>query len=653
MRNWSLLRIDVLGWVLACFAAAAWGAPPRQVEIVYETSRNGITLAEVTDALEHDGGNYQLTETTEGARAFYALRRHARRTSRGMVTPEGLQPGEFTDERTGRDTARACVRLEGTDRHAAIQGRQAHRAAAAERAGSPLVPARPCLCAAAARSRVRTCSTGADSRITSIRIGGQRSGQDSDRRVRRIAGSCAAAATSASEVWLATELGYLPVRVLVIGEGRHALRAGGDQDHHAVRPAPGMLAHAAAALSRLLRILATCRRDLVALLPRPPRAWPAGARLRRGGGVRGAAQARVRSKRRRARPRRGARRRRAASRCSACRRARSRGWSSRASQRESARSRSHGTAGRGARRPAGLALGHAGGRLRRGASRCASRTAMLNPAPLDSARQSRAHEPRRRARAPGSRRHRRRSPPRIRPAGLRVAGKPAINRHALFRDGLIEVQDEGSQLLAWLLGAAPRRDGRRLLRRRRRQDARARHADARHRTRLRDGRFGQAAGCARAARRRAPESPTSTRSRFRAITTRAQSGSPASSTACWSMRRAAASARCGAIPTSNGATRTEAVTELAQSSARILRAAARLVKPGGRLVYATCSILQAENEAIADEFAAAHPEFESLSCDAVLAEQRIPLEAGARLRLWPHVHGTDGFFAAAFERRAP
>jgi 16S rRNA (cytosine967-C5)-methyltransferase len=96
----------------------------------------------------------------------------------------------------------------------------------------------------------------------------------------------------------------------------------------------------------------------------------------------------------------------------------------------------------------------------------------------------------------------------------------------------------------------------------------------------------------------------------------------------------------------------EAVTELAQKQRAILRAASRLVKPGGRLVYATCSILKAENEAIADEFAASSPEFESLSCEGLLAEQRIPLEAGARMRLWSHEHGTDGFFAAAFERRA-
>ena len=55
----------------------------------------------------------------------------------------------------------------------------------------------------------------------------------------------------------------------------------------------------------------------------------------------------------------------------------------------------------------------------------------------------------------------------------------------------------------------------------------------------------------------------------------------------------------------------QAVQELAAKQARILEAAARLVKAGGRLVYATCSLLREENEAIADSFAAAHPEFEA------------------------------------------
>jgi 16S rRNA (cytosine967-C5)-methyltransferase len=83
-----------------------------------------------------------------------------------------------------------------------------------------------------------------------------------------------------------------------------------------------------------------------------------------------------------------------------------------------------------------------------------------------------------------------------------------------------------------------------------------------------------------------------------------------------------------------------------------LESASRLVKPGGRLVYATCSILSEENEAVVDAFAGRRPEFRELSCGELLRAQRISLEAGDRLRLWPHVHSTDGFFAAAFERRA-
>jgi len=97
----------------------------------------------------------------------------------------------------------------------------------------------------------------------------------------------------------------------------------------------------------------------------------------------------------------------------------------------------------------------------------------------------------------------------------------------------------------------------------------------------------------------------------------------------------------------------EAIAELAQKQLRILESASRLVKPAGRLVYATCSILADENEAVAAAFQAAHPEFEPLSCRELLAAQRIPLDTGEHLYLSPHVHGTDGFFAAAFQRLAP
>jgi 16S rRNA (cytosine967-C5)-methyltransferase len=93
-----------------------------------------------------------------------------------------------------------------------------------------------------------------------------------------------------------------------------------------------------------------------------------------------------------------------------------------------------------------------------------------------------------------------------------------------------------------------------------------------------------------------------------------------------------------------------AVGELAEKQRRILDTAARLVKPGGRLVYATCSILQEENEAIAEGFGAERGDFTKLHSGNIFAAHKIALETGERLRLWPHVHGTDGFFAAAFER---
>jgi 16S rRNA (cytosine967-C5)-methyltransferase len=94
-----------------------------------------------------------------------------------------------------------------------------------------------------------------------------------------------------------------------------------------------------------------------------------------------------------------------------------------------------------------------------------------------------------------------------------------------------------------------------------------------------------------------------------------------------------------------------AVGELAAKQSRILGAAARLVKPGGRLLYATCSILAEENEEVALRFSQDNPEFEALSVGDILKQQKIPLEQGEHLHLWPHVHGTDGFFAAVFRRR--
>jgi len=90
---------------------------------------------------------------------------------------------------------------------------------------------------------------------------------------------------------------------------------------------------------------------------------------------------------------------------------------------------------------------------------------------------------------------------------------------------------------------------------------------------------------------------------------------------------------------------------ITRTQAAILDAAARLVKPGGRLVYATCSILREENEAIVEAFLAAHPEFHALPAADVLNNAGIDVPGVEHyLRLYPHRHGTDGFFGAVLER---
>lgn len=93
------------------------------------------------------------------------------------------------------------------------------------------------------------------------------------------------------------------------------------------------------------------------------------------------------------------------------------------------------------------------------------------------------------------------------------------------------------------------------------------------------------------------------------------------------------------------------VIELNKKQTNILARAAKLTKAGGRLVYATCSLLSEENESVAEAFLASHPEFSLIPANEVLAQQQINLDTGKYLNLLPHLHGTDGFFAAVFERK--
>jgi 16S rRNA (cytosine967-C5)-methyltransferase len=113
----------------------------------------------------------------------------------------------------------------------------------------------------------------------------------------------------------------------------------------------------------------------------------------------------------------------------------------------------------------------------------------------------------------------------------------------------------------------------------------------------------------------------------------------------------------------------QAVQELTEKQQAILQSASRMVKSGGRLVYATCSVLPEENERIAQAFSAANPDFVPLNVAQELDRLKVPHAAslcspaasddahandtasGQFLRLWPHRHATDGFFAAAWVRK--
>ncbi len=105
----------------------------------------------------------------------------------------------------------------------------------------------------------------------------------------------------------------------------------------------------------------------------------------------------------------------------------------------------------------------------------------------------------------------------------------------------------------------------------------------------------------------------------------------------------------------------QSVAEMTVKQAAILQSAARLLKPGGRLLYATCSILPQENEEIAQAFSTANKEFTPLAVGEILSNLKLeaapslcsgPLTGLEYLRLWPHRHATDGFFAAAWVRNA-
>ena len=243
------------------------------------------------------------------------------------------------------------------------------------------------------------------------------------------------------------------------------------------------------------------------------------------------------------------------------------------------------------------------------------------------------------------------NPTRHSPVGVRLREKPALNKHPMFLDGAVEVQDEGSQLLGMLMEA---RRGEMIV------DF---CAGAGGKT-LQMGAAMNSSGRLYAFdvsdKRLANLAPRLKRSGLSNVFPQriASENDPKVKRLRGKIDRVLVDAPCTGLgtlrrnPDLKSRQTPEGLAELTVKQRSILAAAASLVKPGGRLVYGTCSLLTEENEDIVSAFLAANAEFALVPAAEVLKRQGVTV-AGSDpyLRLYPHLHDTDGFFAAVMERK--
>ncbi|MFZ3238547.1 MAG: RsmB/NOP family class I SAM-dependent RNA methyltransferase [Stellaceae bacterium] len=238
------------------------------------------------------------------------------------------------------------------------------------------------------------------------------------------------------------------------------------------------------------------------------------------------------------------------------------------------------------------------------------------------------------------------------PIGLRLKKRAPLSGLAAFKDGLFDVQDEGSQLAALMAGARP---GMRVV------DFCAGAGGKTLALAAGMANRGKLVACDVSARRLERAARRLRRAGIGNVERRVLSSerdqwvkhhargfdrvlvdAPCLGTGTWRRN-----------PDAKWRSRPEDLTELVERQQQILRSAARLVRPGGRLVYVTCSLLREEDEAQAEAFLAEEHDF-ALVPAARAWEEAIggASPAGDRyLFLTPARHGTDGFFVAIFERK--
>jgi 16S rRNA (cytosine967-C5)-methyltransferase len=276
------------------------------------------------------------------------------------------------------------------------------------------------------------------------------------------------------------------------------------------------------------------------------------------------------------------------------------------------------------------------------------------------------------------------------PVGLRVHGRPALAALQCFKDGLIEVQDEGSQLVGLLVDARP---GMRVVDFCAGAGGKTLAIAAQMKNKgkifacdVLQGRVDRAAvrfnraGVFNVERKGLSSERDPWVKRHAGSFDRVLVDAPCTGTGTWRRN-----------PDAKWKLSQQDLDELIQVQRNILDSAWRLVKPGGRLIYATCSLLSEENEAQIAAFLAAHADFKLIPVADVWKEtlgtdfpstvtpapepgpiaganaspsmdpgsqagmtSEIVAGAGPYLSLTPARNGTDGFFTAILEReKAP
>lgn len=237
------------------------------------------------------------------------------------------------------------------------------------------------------------------------------------------------------------------------------------------------------------------------------------------------------------------------------------------------------------------------------------------------------------------------------PLGLRVQKKPALQNLPLFKEGAIEVQDEGSQVLSQIVGA---RRGEMVVDFCAGAGGKTLALGALMRN---TGRLYAFDVSEKRLTKLKPRMARSGLSNVHPVVIAHERDAKVKRLA-GKIDRVLVDAPCSGLgtlrrnPDVKWRQQPGAVAEMQEKQASILDAASRLVKNGGRLVYATCSLLDEENDVIVEGFLANHADFELVPMNQVLAEQKIPLEMDKYLKLLPHKHQTDGFFAAVLQRKA-